>query len=274
MPELPEVETVRRVLAPQLGGRRIERMTVYHPDVLAHPAPAAFQRAAEGAAFLSADRRGKYLLFRLDTGATILVHLRMTGQLMVTPSAYPLLAHTHVVFRLDNGDELRYTDVRRFGRLWLLGEEETAAFTGLAKLGPEPFDPRCSAAYLRAALGARRLPIKAGLLDQTVVAGIGNIYADESLFAAGLHPRRPAASLQTAEWTRLSAAIPAVLQLAIDQNAMTAAEYLAGEGRTYRDAYFQVYGHEGDACPRCGTPIARIKVAGRSSCFCPHCQRE
>lgn len=274
MPELPEVETVRRILEPQLRGRVVTGLDVHHPAVLAHPAPEAFRHAVRSARIGELGRRGKFLLVRLDGGAALVIHLRMTGQLLLTPPDYPMKAHTHAVFRLDNGNELRFVDTRRFGRLWLLGAEERDTFTGIHKLGPEPFDETFGAAYLERTLGKRHIAVKQALLDQAAVAGIGNIYADESLFAANLHPLRPTDSIRRAEWKRLAAAIPQVLDKAIADNAMTPEEYLAGEGAEYRNTpFFQVYGRAGQACPRCGTVLERIKIAGRGSCYCPRCQK-
>jgi formamidopyrimidine-DNA glycosylase (fpg) len=274
MPELPEVETVRRILEPQLRGRVVTGLDVHHPAVLAHPAPEAFRQAVRSTRIGELGRRGKFLLVRLDGGAALVIHLRMTGQLLLTPPDYPIKAHTHAVFRLDNGNELRFVDTRRFGRLWLLGAEEGDTLTGIHKLGPEPFDEAFGAAYLERTLGKRRIAVKQALLDQAAVAGIGNIYADESLFAANLHPLRPTDSIRRAEWKRLAAAIPQVLDKAIADNAMTPEEYLAGEGTEYRNTpFFQVYGRAGLACPRCGTVLERIKIAGRGSCYCPRCQK-
>lgn len=274
MPELPEVEMVRQVLEPQLCGRRLVGWILNRPEVIAQPGPEIFTQRVAGRCVNELGRRGKYLLVRLDSGDTLMVHLRMTGRLLVVPSACPEEKHTHIVFRLDGGEDLRFIDTRRFGRLWLIpagGEDEV---DGIVRLGPEPFDASFDTAYLRAKCGSSRRSIKTCLLDQRVVAGIGNIYADEILFAAGIAPSRPAADLSETAWQRLAQAVPAVLSAAIVKNRMTPEQYLAGGGREYRsDRSLQVYGREGAACPVCGAPITRQTLAGRSSYSCPRCQK-
>lgn len=277
MPELPEVETVRRVLAPQLTGRRISAVRAPWPGVLARPAgdAAAFAAAVCGRAITGMDRRGKFLALLLDDAGTVRLHLRMTGQLLLCPPGWPELPHTHLTFALDDGSELRYADARRFGRFWYLAPGEADTYSGVAKLGPEPFDPALTAAYLRDTLGSRRAAIKSCLLDQSAVAGIGNIYSDEILFAVRIRPDRPACTLTAAEWRRLAAEIPAQLRQQVAWNDISPADYLAGAGQDYRNTpHLQVYGHEGSPCPRCGkAQLRRTVIAGRSSVYCPRCQR-
>ncbi len=273
MPELPEVETVRSVLAPQMCGRTVVSVAVSRSDAVAYPSSAAFASAAAGRTIRELGRRGKFLRILLDNGC-IVAHLRMTGRLLVTPQGEPLEKHTHVVVSLDNRTELRFIDPRRFGRLWWIAEAEEDRYSGVERLGPEPFDAAVNAAALAKRFGASRRAVKTCLLDQSAVAGIGNIYSDEILFAAGIDPRRSAAALGRDEWERLSAAIPRVLQKAIDDNEITADEYLAGRGMEYRNTpFFQVYGRAGEPCPRCGLPLEKTVIAGRSSCFCPRCQQ-
>lgn len=273
MPELPEVEMIKQVLEPQLCGRRLAGLLLSRPEVVARPEAAEFEKRIIGQRINGMGRRGKFLRLLLEKEDTLAVHLRMTGQLLVTPPQYPVEKHTHAVFRLDSGSELRFVDPRRFGRLWLLGAGEADIFTGMDRLGPEPFAASFDAAYLGGMCGASRRSIKTCLLDQRVVAGIGNIYADEILFAAGIAPFRTAASLQESEWRRLAAAVPAVLMAGIEKNRMTPEEYLSGGGREYRsDRTLNVYGREGAPCPVCGAPIQRLTLAGRSSYSCPHCQ--
>lgn len=275
MPELPEVETVRRILDAQICGRRIAALTAQRPEVLAHPAAAEFCRAVEGARFRALGRRGKYLLLPLDTGDEIILHLRMTGQLLATPAEYPPCKHTHVIFDLDDGSQLRFIDARRFGRLWLRRAGEADDFSGLGKLGPEPLDPDIDDETLQAAMGKRRAAIKACLLDQAAVAGIGNIYADESLFEAGIRPGRAACTLSAAEWRALAAAIPRVLRRALEGDRMTPEEYLAGAAQWYREeSFFHVYGRAGSPCPRCGATLLRAVIGGRGSVYCPACQKD
>lgn len=273
MPELPEVETVKRILEPQLTGRRIRSVTLHRPEVVAHPGTEAFQKVTAGRMIAGMGRRGKFIQIFLDNGDTVILHLRMTGCLLAVPDDYPEAKHTHVRFLLEGGGELRFIDPRRFGRLWLKGKDEEDTFSGIGALGPEPFDPTFNAAYLQAVLGDRQRKIKECLLDQRIVAGIGNIYADEILFASGIRPDRPAAAMTQEEWGRLAAAVPALLLQGIEADAMTPEEYLARKGEKYRSVpFFQVYGREGESCPRCGCLIRRVMLAGRSSCYCPCCQ--
>lgn len=273
MPELPEVETIKRILEPQLAGRTITRLILIRPDIVEHPTPEVFADTVTGAAITSMDRRGKYLSVLLQDGGRIVLHLRMTGCLLVTPPNWPEEKHTHLVFHLDDGNELRFIDPRRFGRFWLFRNGEEDTISGSHKLGPEPFDNLFTADYLSGALSKRKRAIKDCLLDQSVVAGIGNIYADETLFVAKIRPDRAASALTDDEWQRLTDAIPVVITQAIKANAMTPGEYLVGKGQEYRNTpTLQVYGHAGEPCPRCGEILCRAVVAGRGSVYCPTCQ--
>lgn len=273
MPELPEVETVRRVLGPRLRARRITAVAAACPQVFARPALPEFRSEVEGVVIQGLGRRGKFLLINLDNGATVILHLRMTGQLICVPADFPVKRHTHATFSLDNGEELRFIDTRRFGRFWMKRADEEDNFSGMDKLGLEPFDEGFGADCLEQKLGRRRITIKQGLLDQTVVAGIGNIYADETLFAAKISPLRLACELRKNGWSKLAETIPSVLERAITGNAVTYEEYLAYEGGEYKHNDFYVYGREGEKCRRCAEPIKRVKIAGRSSFYCPKCQR-
>ena len=273
MPELPEVETVKRVLEPQISGLQIEHVTVDRPEVIAHPTAAEFLEVVDGQTICGMGRRGKFLRLLLASGDSVVLHLRMTGCLLLTPSGDPLEKHTHVVFRLDDGDDLRFIDTRRFGRFWLIRSGESDVHSGIGKLGPEPFDASLSAEYLLASFGKRKRPIKDCLLDQSVVAGIGNIYADEILFAAKIRPDRPAGDLNDKEWRRLAEVIPERLVYFIEKNAITPEEYREGKGQDYRNTPFlQVYGRSGKPCLLCGQILCRIVITGRSSVFCPDCQ--
>ena len=205
---MPEVEAIRQVLEPQVQGLTIQDIGVHRPEIIEHPSADEFCGRLMGQTFDRAERRGKFLLLWLESGDHIVLHLRMTGCLLVTPADMPEEKHTHLVFRLSNGKELRFSDTRRFGRFWLIANEETDTYSGIEKLGVEPMSSDCSAEYLRERLGKRKKAIKECLLDQNIVAGIGNIYSDEILFAARLHPARPANSLTADEWTRLATAIP------------------------------------------------------------------
>lgn len=273
MPELPEVEMIRRVIEPQLRGRAVEHVSVRRAEVIARPPAEAFCRRIAGQRFDGMARRGKFLLFRFAGGDRLLLHLRMTGCLLVTPADAPEEKHTHVVFQLDDGRQLRFSDTRRFGRFWLLGQGEADGDSGVEALGLEPFDPALTASYLAGRLGGRRKTVKGCLLDQRVVAGIGNIYADEILFAARIHPARRAHTLTPEEWARLAAVIPERLAFFVEKNAIPPEEYLETKGQDYRNTpYLQVYGHSGEPCPVCGAALCRTVVESRSSVFCPVCQ--
>lgn len=275
MPELPEVETVRRTLVERVVGRTIERVEVLKPSQVRHPDPETFAAELTGARFTDVERRGKYLIFHLGP-VRLVAHLRMTGKLLFMPAHLPYDKHTHVVFHLDGGWQLRYVDMRTFGGFHLLFPEGEGTPRGLAELGPEPLGDRFTAAYLAEALASRRSArIKAVLLDQTVVAGLGNIYVDEALHRAGVHPERPAASLGRAEVEKLHGAIRAILGQAIEERGTSFRDYVDGVGeRGGYVAFLQVYGREKAPCLTCGTPIVRRRVAGRSSHICPHCQPE
>jgi formamidopyrimidine-DNA glycosylase len=274
MPELPEIETVKRTLTPLLPGRRIEAVSVIKPVVVAYPTPEVFAARLTGTTVRGLGRRGKYLLIMMDSGDTLIAHLRMTGRFLYTPAGHQQKPHTHVVFSLDNGSELRFSDVRRFGRLWLIAAGEQDTVSGIHKLGPEPFNAVCGAAYYRDKLAGRRINIKQGLLDQAVVAGLGNIYVDEALFAAGIDPRRPVAHISVAEWQALAEAIPRILQKAIENNGTTFSDYLDGQGNAGRNLpHLLAYGRAGQPCLNCETTMERLVVAGRGTTYCPQCQR-
>lgn len=273
MPELPEIETIRRILEPQLQGLAITEVTVDRPEVVAHPSAAEFCRRLTGQTFSAIERKGKFLVALLDNQERMILHLRMTGCFLLTPSNYPLEKHTHVVISLSNGKELRFSDTRRFGRFWLLAKEEADRYSGIEKLGIEPFAPDFSAEYLSFHFGKRRKAIKECLLEQSVIAGIGNIYSDEILFAVKINPACSANRLQTGDWERLAAVIPERLLYFIEKNKITPEEYMETKGQDYRNTPFlQVYGREGKPCPICGSTLCRIVVGGRGSVYCPACQ--
>lgn len=274
MPELPEVETVRRSLLGLLPHKKISRVEIFTPTLLAAGDAAAFAALA-GHEFCDFGRRGKYLLFKFDNAERLVVHLRMTGKLLYHPAAEERQKHDHARFSFEDGSELVYNDTRKFGRFWLTDEAGLAGVSGLATLGPEPLDEGFSAAYLHGQLARHpKAKLKAVLLDQTVVAGLGNIYADEVLFRAGVHPERAAAGLIPAEEERLAEAMREILQEAIASRGTTFRDYV--DGNNQRGGYqeqLKVFQKQGEPCPNCGHTIERIKVAGRSSCFCPHCQK-
>lgn len=274
MPELPEVETIRRVLEPQIKGLRIEKTTVNRSEVIAYPTAAEFCSTVDGQTICGMGRRGKYLQILLESGDSLVLHLRMTGCLLLTPVDYPVQKHTHVVFHLNGDKELRFTDTRRFGRFWLFQSGSDDTYSGIGKLGLEPFDKNFCAEYLQVNYSKRKKTIKECLLDQTIVSGVGNIYSDEILFTVKIRPDRPANSLNTEEWHRIAEAVPKQLSYFIEKNMITPDEYLESKGQNYRNTPFlQVYGRDGQPCQICGTSLCRTTIAGRSSVFCPSCQQ-
>jgi formamidopyrimidine-DNA glycosylase len=225
-----------------------------------------------GARVESIERRGKWIVIALDRAICLLVHLGMTGQLRVFPASEPVARHTHLIFALDGGDaHLRFRDVRRFGQATVIDTPSLAAFFDQSRLGPEPFN--LDASYWDQRLGDTRRSLKAVLLDQSVVAGIGNIYADEALFEARLHPGRSACRLTAAERRRLRQVLPIVLNRAIEGRGSTIRDYVDGNGQGggYQNE-FRAYGRTGEPCVRCARPIRRVRLAGRSTHFCPGCQ--
>lgn len=273
MPELPEVETIKRVLEPQLQGLSITEIIVKHPDVIAWPGKDEFRELLTGQTICGMERRGKFLMIRTEHGPLVILHLRMTGCLLLTPAEFPEEKHTHLIFRLHNNLQLRFSDTRRFGRFWLLRKDETDSYSGISKLGVEPFDKALTAEYLAEHWGKRKKAVKECLLEQGGIAGIGNIYSNEILFRTGIHPARPASSLSLKEWECLAAAVPQCLSYFIEKNKISPEEYLETKGRDYRNTPFlQVYGKAGKPCPKCGSVFCRTVIGGRSSVFCPVCQ--
>jgi formamidopyrimidine-DNA glycosylase len=271
VPELPEVETVVRDLRPCVVGRRIQRVRVGKQRLRRLWAP-RWAKALANRCIESARRRGKWIVLDLDGGGHLVVHLGMTGQLTVVPAEELTADHVHVVFGLNDSQELRFRDIRRFGSITFLeSHEKLEAFFDRAGLGPEPFD--LPADYWRDRLAATERCLKAVLLDQRVVAGVGNIYADESLFQAKLHPAQNARDLRATAADRLREAIAVVLNRAIQRRGSSIRNYVGGSGlRGEYQNEFRVYGRTGQPCPRCETTIERIRLAGRSTHFCPECQ--
>ena len=273
MPELPEVETVARDLRGQLVGRRFVSATILWPRTLAMPAVEEVEARLKEREVIAIGRRGKYLLMHLDDGQTLVAHLRMTGRLSIVPGDSPLLEdkHTRAWFGLADGEALVFNDSRKFGRIWLAERLDDV----VGKLGPEPLAWDLTPGDFAARLRRRKTALKALLLDQTVVAGVGNIYADEALFRAGIHPLRKASTLTDAEVERLYDALREVLNEAINKRGTLLRDYRTPYGE---DGYFQnhlrVYGRYGKPCPRCGEPIERIRVTQRSTHFCPKCQQD
>jgi len=275
MPEMPEVEAVRRVLEPQLARRKILFVAIAQPQVVAYPSAGEFATAIEGREVEALGRRGKFLTVALGDGATIVLHLRMTGHLLVVAADFPVQKHTHLVMHLSDGMEVRYIDPRRFGRFWYLAPGEEDAVTGIAKLGPEPLSTAFTGNYLKEKLGARGKTVKEMLHDQSVVAGIGNIYSDEILFRARIRPDTRCKDLSTRMWNRLACEARAAIEASVAVNAMTPEEYLEGMGEVFHNMkYVKVYGRAGKPCLRCGRTIRRAEIGGRGTYYCPNCQRK
>ena len=275
MPELPEVETVRTRIAPVLEGRRFERVEIHDPRLVRPYEPAEVAAELTGERVDAVERRGKYVIVRFESGRALLIHLRMTGSLgHHAGGAVDDDPHRRAVVRLDNGSDVTYRDVRRFGTWLLLEPGELAPYLA-SKVGDEPLDVLFTSARLGERLHERRAPIKAALLDQRTLAGLGNIYVDEALWRARIHPLRPAGNLDRNELRRLHRAIRAALEHGIARQGSTLRDYRlpdGGEG-TMQDE-FKVYGRGGEPCDRCGTPIAKSRVGGRGTWFCPFCQPE
>src|SRR5882672_8684888 len=274
MPELPEVETIAADLRPHLVGRTVVRCELLFPTIVRHPEPEVFIDAVVGQTITSIGRRGKYILIRLVDDLVLVVHLGMSGQLRLVDASTPLATHTHAVFILDDGRQVRYVDPRRFGRLLLGTEVALREAKAMPPLGPEPIDPGFGADDMYQRFRRRKAKLKAILLDQSTIAGVGNIYADESLHRARLRPDRIAGSLSRKSVRRLHESLRDSLLLAI-QNRGSSVD-------SYRDAWGEfggqqekllVYGRAGEPCFTCGRPLSLVRIAGRSSVFCRHCQR-
>ena len=272
MPELPEVETVRRRLAPVLEGRVFERVEITDPRLTRPLDPLEVAGELEGERVAVVDRRGKYLIVRFESGRALLVHLRMTGSFLHSANGLADDAHRRAVVRLDDGSDVAYRDVRRFGTWLLLEPEEVEAYVD-ERVGREPLAEAYRAKHLAEKLNGRRAPVKAAILDQRTVAGVGNIYADEALWRAKLHPLRPAASLDAKEVQALHRALRKALEVGIARQGSTLRDYRLPDGGSGTMQHeFKVYGRGGEPCERCGTPIDKIRVAGRGTWYCPSCQ--
>jgi formamidopyrimidine-DNA glycosylase len=267
MPELPEVETIRAQLAPRLLGRTLARVEILDPRLTRPYDLFEVAEELEGDRIVAVERHGKYLLLRLESGLGLLVHLRMTGTFGFTP-----VTHERAVVELDDGTRLVYRDVRRFGT-WLVLEDADLEPYLASKNGPEPLGSRFTTRWLSAQLARRRAPLKAVLLDQRVVAGLGNIYADEALWRARVSPLRPANSLAEEEVARVRRGIRAALRAGIERQGSTLSDYRMPDGATgAMQEEFSVYGRDGLPCRRCGTTITKSRVGGRGTWFCPRCQ--
>lgn len=274
MPELPEVETLRRSLLPKLVGRTITGLEVHKRDLRMNVPTRKLRQGTSGQRIVDLHRRAKYLLILLENERYLLVHLGMTGRLFFRQVAASLEDHVHVVFRLDRRAELRFQDPRRFGLVDLVPVARLERDRRFCDLGPEPLSDGCSSRYFFERSRGLKKPIKNFLMDAHHVVGVGNIYASEALFDARIHPQRAAGRLGIQSWQRLTASVKKVLGEAIRQGGTTINDFQDGNGNEgYFQVLLQVYGKEGEACSRCGRTLRMKVLAGRSTFYCPGCQR-
>jgi formamidopyrimidine-DNA glycosylase len=274
MPELPEVETIRLALEPHVVGRTFEHVEIFDPRLVRPFEPLGVAAELEGERVAALERRGKYLVVRFESGRVLLIHLRMTGSLRhARRGQLGDDPHRRAVVKLDDGSDVAYRDVRRFGTWHLLEPDEVDDYLG-RRLGGEPLERSFTAKRLGARLAGRRAPLKAALLDQRTVAGLGNIYVDEALWRARLHPLREAGTLDGDEVRRLAKGIRESLRAGLARQGASLRDYSTPDGSRGRaQDRFRVYGRAGEPCPRCGTPIDKIRVGGRGTWYCPNCQR-
>ncbi len=275
MPELPEVETVRKGLERLVVGKTIDTVTVLWPRIIELPEVPLFQAFLSGQEIIGVQRRGKFLILKL-TDFDLVSHLRMEGKYEYFPSAQTAIQdkHTHVIFQMQDGSQLQYRDVRKFGRMALVPKNQSSKYKGIQQLGPEPLSHDFDKIAFQEALKKKTMAIKPLLLNQKIVVGLGNIYVDESLWLASIHPERLASSLTERETSLLYESIITVLGQAVEAGGTTIRTYAnaLGEAGTFQVS-LQVYGQTGQPCTRCQTPIQKIKVAQRGTHFCPTCQR-
>ena len=269
MPELPEVETIKNTLLPHLPGRRIIDIELRWKQAVKQPSPDEFRQYLIGQTISGIRRRGKYLLLPLEKGGTLIIHLRMSGSLLLRPAGFEPDRFTRTIFFLDNNMELRFRDVRKLGVLYLVKDELSV----IGKLGPEPLNPEFTSKSLKTQLAKHSTNIKATLVDQMIIAGIGNMYADEILHTSQIHPLRTANSLSDKEITRIYKAIVDILESAIEHNGASIRDYIDPSGQSGNaQSFFRVAHRLNQPCPICTTPVTRILVRGRGTYFCPVCQ--
>jgi formamidopyrimidine-DNA glycosylase len=267
MPELPEVETIKNELSPWVVGQSFTQVTILDTELVCSDPAEEVRRGLVGQKVESLERRGKYLIFQLSNGKSLIIHLRMTGVLLLNPKRVDRYARA--VFRLSNGHRLVFKDRRRLGLMWLVDDANTV----VGKLGPEPLDKRFTTKVLRQRLSRHHIPIKAALLDQCIVAGIGNMYADEALFTARIHPLRKADALSPKEVQTLHHCVRRVLRAAIGSKGASVDTYVRPEGELGTAHFdFKVAHRGGETCPVCGSTIERVLVQNRGTYFCPRCQ--
>lgn len=275
MPELPEVEVTRRGLAPRAVGRTVSTVWTGRLPLRENVSAARLRRHLTEDAIVALDRRAKYLLFRFGRGATLVLHLGMSGKLSLVPGDGPRHKHDHLELGFADGLALRFNDARRFGAvlLWTAREASAREAAFSAGQGLEPLGPDFTAPRLAELARGRSAPLKVFLMNGRLIAGIGNIYASEILFASGLHPECPAGAVKPGEWERLVRETRRILAAAIEAGGSTIADFLGADGHPgYFQLRLKVYGKGGEACPQCGKPLARTVLGGRTTCFCPRCQ--
>jgi formamidopyrimidine-DNA glycosylase len=276
MPELPEVEHVVRALRRAVLGRQIVASEINLPKLISPTLPYAFKRRVRGWRITGVGRRGKFILIELDSGAVLVVHLRMTGKFLVLAPDDPLPPHAHAIFYLDDERRLVFRDQRQFGVMKLVAGSRLSKTKGISELAPEPFSDEFSVLYLKETLRRTRRTLKTLLLDQTKVLGLGNIYAAEALFRAGVNPFKTADGLGSKRVARLHQAIRDVLRAAVSGSSTRRIDLENPNGFSYGEAFeslWQVYEREGDPCIKCGARIRRVIHGGRSTYWCPRCQR-
>jgi formamidopyrimidine-DNA glycosylase len=274
MPELPEVETVRRGLHPRIVGRRFEAVEVRERRLRRQVDTARLRRGVCGRRVEDLTRRGKYLLIHLEGEQRLLIHLGMSGRLLLVPAGEPFESHVHVCFDIEGGLQLRFRDHRRFGLVEAMSSSSLNKDSRLSQLGVEPLSRACTARYFYERARGRKRPVKNFLMDARQVVGVGNIYASEALFLAGIHPLRAAGRISAPSWERLTRAVKRVLRDAIRQGGTTLSDFRDVNGEAgYFQVRLRVYGREGEDCPRCQGTIRRRVLAGRSSFYCSGCQR-
>ncbi|MFZ5645301.1 MAG: bifunctional DNA-formamidopyrimidine glycosylase/DNA-(apurinic or apyrimidinic site) lyase [Bacillota bacterium] len=274
MPELPEVETVKKSLESLIIGLNITEVRLFMPKIVKHPSPEFFAANITGKKIKKLGRRGKYLLIHLSGNYVLIIHFRMTGRLVYSPPGTDPSKHTHALFKLSNNYELHFSDMRQFGRMALVESEQLDSFPGIKDLGVEPLSENFTREYLKKELKRRRVKIKPLLLDQTLISGLGNIYADEALHRARINPEKTAANLTAREIALLCRAIRDVLEDGVANRGTTFRDYVDGMGQAgTNQESLRVYDREGKPCFNCGKPVARTKIGGRSSYYCPRCQK-
>ena len=274
MPELPEVETIRRSLEHTIKGKTLVGLEVFLEKILKGMDPREFDEKLKGKKITGISRRGKYLIIQLSGGLVMVVHLRMTGQLLYCSPEQERAKHTHVIFHLSNKYQLRFVDQRQFGKVQLLPARDLDSLSSLRNLGVEPLSDEFSREFLKKGLRNKRVKIKPLLLEQEFIAGIGNIYADEALFRARVNPERVSATLNPREASRIYQAIREVLLEGIENKGTSIKDYIDGDGnKGSNQNNLRVYGRTGQSCIKCGTEIQRVVIRGRSAHFCPKCQK-